>query len=48
MVLACVGDTIGYKNAKWEFQKDGGVVEKEIYERTFGKGILALKVIYYT
>jgi len=30
MVLSAVGDTIAYRNGKWEFEKDGAKIHKEL------------------
>lgn len=44
MILACVGDTIGYNNAKWEFNYDSYSIIDDLRVRTNGMGILALNI----
>ena len=44
MVLAAIGDTMGYKNGNWEFQKNGHQIHHELSLLTNKKGINALKL----
>jgi len=44
MVLAAVGDAMGYKNGDWEFLTNGSILHKQMMELTEGKGPLALKI----
>eukprot|EP01091_Cochliopodium_minus_P016112 TRINITY_DN5933_c0_g1_i2.p1 TRINITY_DN5933_c0_g1~~TRINITY_DN5933_c0_g1_i2.p1 ORF type:complete len:382 (+),score=123.40 TRINITY_DN5933_c0_g1_i2:59-1147(+) len=42
MILAGVGDAMGYKNGSWEFCSSGAKIHKELNKMTEGKGVLAL------
>ena len=44
MVLAAIGDTMGYKNSNWEFQTNGEQIHKELGFLTNNKGIKNLKI----
>ena len=44
MVLAAVGDIIGYKNDSWEFQKSSSIIHKEFNEMTDNKGVKILSL----
>ena len=44
MVLAGVGDLLGYKCDAWEFQKSSIIIHKEFDEMTKGKGMINLKL----
>ena len=44
MVLACVGDTMGYRNSKWELEKDGIKIHNQLSKFTKNSGIKKLKI----
>lgn len=44
MVLAAVGDAMGYKNGDWEFLTNGKILHKKMMELTQNKGPLALEI----
>jgi ADP-ribosylarginine hydrolase len=44
MLLAAVGDAIGYKRGSWEFNQDGPAIHKEMLKITEGKGVLKLEI----
>lgn len=44
MILAAVGDAIGYKNGSWEFNTSSQLIHKEMMTITQNKGPLALKI----
>lgn len=44
MVLAAIGDAMGYKNGDWEFLTNGSIIHKQMMELTQNKGPLALKI----
>jgi ADP-ribosylarginine hydrolase len=44
MVLAAVGDAMGYKNGSWEFNTSSKLIHKEMMTITNGKGPLAIKI----
>ena len=44
MILAAVGDAIGYKNASWEFNTSSILIHQEMMALTNNKGPLALKI----
>lgn len=44
MVLAAVGDAMGYKNGSWEFNTSSILIHKEMMSLTQNKGPLALKI----
>ena len=44
MLLAAVGDAMGYKNSSWEFNFSSTLIHKEMMEITKGKGPLHLKL----
>lgn len=44
MILAAVGDAMGYKNGSWEFNTSSSLIHKEMMEITKNKGPLALNI----
>jgi len=44
MLLAGVGDAMGYKNGSWEFNYSSILIHKEMMELTKNKGPLSLKI----
>lgn len=42
MVLAAVGDAVGYKRGLWEFNYDGMDIHKQMMELTNQRGVLKL------
>ena len=44
MILAAVGDAMGYKNGDWEFQKSGKIIHEQMNKLTKNKGPLHLKI----
>jgi ADP-ribosylarginine hydrolase len=44
MLLAAVGDAMGYKNGSWEFNTSSQLIHKEMMAITQNKGPLALKI----
>ena len=44
MLLAAVGDSIGYRNGRWEFCFNGEDIHRELDILTKGKGVSALHV----
>ena len=44
LVLGCVGDTMGYRNSKWELEKNGIIIHKELSKFTKNIGIKNLKI----
>ena len=44
MVLAAVGDALGFKNDDWEFQKSTKIIHAQFNEMTDGKGMANLKM----
>ena len=42
MVLAAVGDAMGYKNGDWEFLTNGNILHKQMMQLTNDKGPLHL------
>lgn len=42
MVLAAVGDAMGYKNGDWEFLTNGKILHEQMMKMTDGKGPLFL------
>jgi ADP-ribosylarginine hydrolase len=44
MLLAAVGDAMGYKNGSWEFNYSSTLIHKDMMQLTNGKGPLHLKI----
>lgn len=44
MVLAAVGDAMGYKNGDWEFLTNGKILHEQMMKLTDNKGPLALNI----
>ena len=44
MVLAAVGDLLGFKGDAWEFQKSSIIIHKEFNEITNGRGMKNMKL----
>lgn len=44
MVLAAVGDAMGYKNGDWQFLTNGSIIHQQMMKMTDNKGPLALKI----
>ena len=44
MVLAAVGDAMGYKNGDWQFLTNSTILHEDMMKITNGKGVLALKI----
>lgn len=44
MLLAAVGDAIGYKNGSWEFNFSSKLIHQDMMNITGGKGPLHLKI----
>lgn len=44
MLLAAVGDAIGYKNGHWQFNRNGAEIHSQMMELTSQKGVLKLVV----
>jgi ADP-ribosylarginine hydrolase len=44
MVLAAVGDAMGYRRGTWEFNKSGTKIHKEMMKITNQSGIRGLKI----
>lgn len=44
LVLSGVGDAMGYRRGKWEFNYSGKSIQKEMMELTDGKGVLHLNI----
>lgn len=44
MLLAAVGDAIGYRGGSWEFNYDGPYIHRDMMKITKQKGVLALQV----
>ena len=44
MILACVGDAMGYKNGDWEFLTNSKILHQKMMELTDNKGPLALNI----
>lgn len=44
MLLAAVGDAMGYRNGSWEFQTSGQIIHKEMMEMTNNRGPLELTI----
>ena len=44
MVLAAVGDAMGYKNGDWEFLTNGNILHKQMMQLTNDKGPLYLDI----
>ena len=42
MLLAVVGDAIGYKRGHWEFNKDPHAIHQDMMKITNGQGVLKL------
>jgi hypothetical protein len=42
MMLAAVGDAIGFKRGHWEFNYNGVLIHEDMIKITNGKGVLAL------
>lgn len=42
MVLAGVGDAMGYKNGDWEFLTSSKIIHEQMMKMTNNKGVLAL------
>ena len=38
MILAAVGDAMGYYNGRWEFQRSSEIINKEFNEMTKEQG----------
>lgn len=44
MLLATVGDSVGYRDGRWEFTHSDPQIHKEMMEMTEGKGILYIEL----
>ena len=44
MILAAVGDIVGYKNDSWEFQQSSVIIHQQFNEITNNKGMANLKL----
>jgi len=44
MLLAAVGDAMGYRNGSWEFNKNGETIHREMMEITQDQGALKLRM----
>jgi ADP-ribosylarginine hydrolase len=44
MLLAAVGDAMGYKNGDWEFNTSSKIIHQQMMELTNNKGPLFLKI----
>lgn len=44
MLLAAVGDALGYKNGQWEFNRSGLDIHTQMMQLTHQKGILKLRL----
>ena len=44
MLLAAIGDSIGYKRGQWEFCFDSAAIHANMMQLTNGKGVLALEL----
>ena len=44
MVVAGVGDVIGYKNSEWEWEKDGVKLHEQMMDLTKNAGPLAIDI----
>lgn len=44
MLLSGVGDAMGYRKGKWEFDRDGAAIHKQLAKMTQGKGVSELKL----
>ena len=44
MVLAGVGDAMGYKNGNWEFLTSSKIIHEQMMKMTNDKGVLALQI----
>ena len=44
MILALVGDAVGYRGGRWEFRLATQAIHDELFAMTGGKGMAGLKI----